>query len=159
MRDIRDDLRQRAAMIDEQIQSAQAQFEQYLEQLKRDHDNRLKDLRAELEAVKVLLNIEQRRHGGAPAPVAAAPVQSAPAQAQRPKPQAPLADFLVRKLGELGPLPKEELEQIAVQEGYFAEGDAQRGVEAVLAYVVKSGHVRQLPNGDFAEVIRLRRAM
>ncbi|HXG77972.1 MAG TPA: hypothetical protein VNJ31_01355 [Methyloceanibacter sp.] len=159
MRDLRDDLRQRAAMIEEQVQSAQAQFEQYLEQLKRDHDNRLQDLRAELEAVKVLLNIEQRRHGGAPAPVSAVPVQAAPAQAQRAKPQQPLADFLIRKLGELGPMPKEELEQMAVKEGYFSDGDAERGVQAVLAYVVKSGHVRQLPNGDFAEVIRLRRAM
>lgn len=160
MRDIRDDLRQRAAMLDEQIQSAQSQFDKYLDQLKHDHDNRLTDLRSELDAVKVLLNIEQRRHGGAPAPVTQVPAQAqAQPQPQRPKPQAPLADFLIRKLGELGPMPKQELEHIAVQEGYFADGDAERGVQAVLAYVVKAGHVRQLPNGDFAEVIRLRRAM
>jgi hypothetical protein len=158
MRDIRDDLRQRAAMLDEQIQSAQVQFDKYVEQLKRDHDNRLKDLRSELEAVKVLINIEQRRLGGAPAPVPQAPAQ-AQAQPQRAKPQQPLADFLIRKLGELGPMPQEELEHITVQEGYFADGDAERGVQAVLAYVVKAGHVRQLPNGDFAEVIRLRRAI
>jgi hypothetical protein len=163
MRDIRDDLRERAGMLDDQISSAQGQFDKYLEQLKRDHDNRLKDLKAELEAVKVLLTIEQRRHGGPPAPAAQAQAQpaqpQAPGQAQRPKPQAPLADFLIRKLGEIGPMPHEDLERLTVQEGYFADGDAERGLQAVLAYVMKAGQVRQLPNGDFAEVIRLRRAM
>jgi hypothetical protein len=54
---------------------------------------------------------------------------------------------------------------LAVQEGYFPDGDgAERGVLAVLTHVVKSGHIRQLPNGEFAlpavmEQIRLRRAM
>jgi hypothetical protein len=161
MRDIRDDLRERAAMLEEQVKSAQAQFEKYLEQLKRDHDNRLKDLKSELDAVKVLMNIEQRRHGGAPSALNAQAQAQAQAQvqAQRPKPQAPLADFLIRKLGELGPMPMEDLERLTVQEGYFSDSDAERGVQAVLAYVMKAGQVRQLPNGDFAEVIRLRRAM
>jgi hypothetical protein len=156
MRDIRDDLRERATMLDEQIKSAQAQFEQYLEQLKRDHDNRVKDLRTELEAVNALLAIEQRRHGGAPAPV---PQAQAQAQPQRPKPQQPLADFLIRKLRELRPMSQEDLQRLVVQEGYLLDTEAERGVQAVLAHVMKSGHVRQLPNGDFAEVIRLRRAM
>jgi hypothetical protein len=82
------------------------------------------------------------------------------AQAQRPTPpQQPLADFLIRMLTERGPMSKEEIQHVTLQEGYFADGDAERGVHAVLMHVVKTGHVRQLPNGDFAEVIRLRRAM
>jgi hypothetical protein len=119
----------------------------------------VKDLRSELEAVNVLLGIEQRRHGGAPA----APMAQTQARAQQPQqaqpPQQPLADFLIRMLTERGPMSKEEIQHVTLQEGYFADGDAERGVHAVLMHVVKTGHVRQLPNGDFAEVIRLRRAM
>jgi hypothetical protein len=153
MRDIRDDLRERANLLEEQVSAAEGQFEKYLEQLRSEQENRLKDLRSELEAVTALLAIEQRRQGAAPA--------AAQAQAQPParKPQQPLADFLIRKLVELGPMPKDAIQRLAVQEGYFADGDADRGVHAVLMHVVKGGSVRQLPNGDFAEVIRLRRAM
>ncbi|HEU4475357.1 MAG TPA: hypothetical protein VFR71_01505 [Methyloceanibacter sp.] len=159
MRDIRDDLRERANMLEEQLKSADAHFQKFVEQLKDEHDAKVQDLRSELEAVKVLLGIEQRRHGGAPAAPAAQPAQAQP-QAQRPKPpQQPLADFLIRVLGEHGPISKEEIQHLSLQEGYFADGDAERGIHAVLMHVVKTGHVRQLPNGDFAEVIRLRRAM
>lgn len=157
MRDIRDDLRERANMLDEQISSAQGQFEKYLEQLRTDQENRLKDLRAELEAVQSLLTIEQRRLGGAPVAAVAPIAQAQPSQPR--KSQQPLADYLVRKLAELGPMSKEAIQRLALQEGYFADGDADRGVQAVLMHVVKGGSVRQLPNGDFAEVIRLRRAM
>jgi hypothetical protein len=153
MRDIRDDLRERANLLDEQINSAEAQFEKYLEQLRSDQENRLKDLKSELEAVKALLAIEQRRLG------AAQPAAKAQAQPQARKPQQPLADFLIHKLVELGPMAKDAIQRLAVQEGYFADGDAERGVHEVLMHVVKGGSVRQLPNGDFAEVIRLRRAM
>jgi chromosome segregation ATPase len=153
MRDIRDDLRERANMLEEQINSAQTQFEKYLEQLRTDQENRVKDLKAELEAVKALLTIELRRHGAAPV------VAAVQAQPPARKSQQPLADYLVRKLAELGPMSKDAIQRLALQEGYFADGDADRGVQAVLMHVVKGGSVRQLPNGDFAEVIRLRRAM
>lgn len=157
MRDIRDDLRERANMLEEQLKSADAQFQKFVEQLKGEHDAKVQDLRSELEAVNVLLGIEQRRHGAAPS-MQAAPSGQAPAQRPKP-PQQPLADFLIRMLAERGPMSKEEIQHLSVQEGYFADGDAERGVHAVLMHVVKTGHVRQLPNGDFAEVIRLRRAM
>jgi hypothetical protein len=154
MRDIRGDLQERATWLDEQINSSQAQFDKYVEQLKIEHDNRVKDLKAELEAVNALLGIEQRRHGSVQAPAA-----TQAAQPQRARPQQPLADFIVRKLSEGGPMSKDAIQLLTVQEGYFADSDAERGVQAVLMHVVKAGHVRQLPNGDFAEVIRLRRAM
>jgi hypothetical protein len=154
MRDIRNDLQERADWLDEQINSSLAQFEKYVEQLKLEHDNRVKDLKVELEAVNALLGIELRRHGNVQAP-------SAPqAAAQpRPRPQQPLADFIIRRLSEGGPMSKEAIQHLTVQEGYFADSDAERGVQAVLLHVVKAGHIRQLPNGDFAEVIRLRRAI
>ena len=155
MRDIRSDLQERADWLEEQINSSLAQFEKYVEQLKLEHDNRVKDLKNELEAVNALLGIEQRRHGTVQAPAAA----PQPVQAQRPRPQLPLADFIIRKLGEGGPMSKDAIQALTVQEGYFADSDAERGVQAVLLHVVKAGHIRQLPNGDFAEVIRLRRAI
>ncbi len=161
MRDIRSDLQERANLLEERINSAQGQFEKYLEQLRSEHDARLKDLRAELEAVQALLAIELRRHGGAqPAPKAQPQPQPQPqSQAPARQPKQPLAEFLIRKLADLGPMPQDTIQHLAVQEGYFADGDAERGVQAVLMHVVKAGNIRQLPNGDFAEVIRLRRAM
>ena len=86
-------------------------------------------------------------------------------QPAQPQPQQPLADFLVRTLGEVGPLSREDLRRIAIQEGYFADGEsAERGVTATLLNVAKAGLVRQLPNGNFApatvlDTIRLRRAI
>jgi hypothetical protein len=153
MRDIRADLQERVKLLDDQIGAAQAQFDKFLEQIKSEHEARVKDLKAELEAVNHLLAIEHRRHGGA------VPAPKAQAESPRSAPPQPLADFLLRKLAEQGPLPQDKLRGLAVQEGYFPDGDAERGMPAVLMHVVKAGHIRQLPNGDFAEVIRLRRAI
>jgi hypothetical protein len=153
MRDIRADLQERVKLLDDQISAAQAQFDKFLEQIKDEHEGRLKDLKAELDAVNHLLSIEHRRHGGQPA------APKAQVESQRSAPSQPLADFLVRKLAEQGPMPQDKLRLLAVQEGYFPDGDAERGVPAVLMHIVKAGHIRQLPNGDFAEVIRLRRAI
>jgi hypothetical protein len=81
------------------------------------------------------------------------------------QPQQPLADFLVRKLNEVGAMSRDDLRRLAMQEGYFAEAEtADRGVHATLLNVVKAGLIRQLPNGNFApatvlDTIRLRRAM
>ncbi|HEX2448000.1 MAG TPA: hypothetical protein VHK26_07425 [Methyloceanibacter sp.] len=204
MRDIRGDLQDRASLLEEQISSHEAQFDKLIEQLKLEHDARLEDLKAELEAVNRLLEVELRRLGTAPAspktpsrePVHHAvhqPVQHAGAhqppqhvahqpphhaahqpaqhashrpQAQaQPQPELPLADFLVRKLNEVGAMSRDDLRRLALQEGYFVDADtADRGVHASLLNVVKAGLIRQLPNGNFApatvlDTIRLRRAM
>jgi hypothetical protein len=188
MRDIRGDLQDRAALLEEQINAHEAQFEKLIDQLKREHDQRLEDLKTELEAVNRLLELELRRLESTPA--ASAPVreplhqaprhdvsrhasQHAPhqpvqhvhqAQAQA-QPQAPLADFLIRKLNEAGAMSRDDLRRFSMQEGYFADPDsADRGVHATLLNVVKAGLIRQLPNGNFApatvlDTIRLRRAM
>ena len=99
MRDIRTDLQERAAFIGEHIKASQAQFEMGLEQLKRDHDNKVKDLRAELEAVNVLLGMEQRRPdavGNAPQGL---PQNQGQAHAQAGKSQRPLSGNLMRRAG------------------------------------------------------------
>jgi hypothetical protein len=307
MRDIRGDLQDRASFLEEQINAAQAQFENLIEELKREHRAKVEDLQAELEAVTRLMEGEYRRLNGAataqeephrasppeasevehrrptepgaehhrrPAPepeqyrrpVAAEaehrrpeaaeaepqrgpapepePYRREPEQYRRPAPEAgpqrrpapeaepyrrpeaaeaepqrrpapepepyrrpvaaeaeeerrpaapqvyrrvpigtapetdqrrppaarapqqpPLADFLIRKLSEIGALTVDDLCHLAIQEGYFAEGEvADRGVHATLVNVAKAGFIRQLPNGTFApatvmDTIRLRRAI
>ncbi len=61
MRDIRGDLQDRAGLLEEQINAHEAQFDKLIEQLKREHDARLEDLKAELEAVNRLMEVELRR--------------------------------------------------------------------------------------------------
>jgi hypothetical protein len=186
MRDIRGDLEERAAWLEKQISSAQAHFDMLVERFKAEHENRLKPVRAEFDAVRVLLGGEDRRLGnGATAlkPQAAQGPQAKHEQAQptqrpqgkspeqpaaKPAPSPslqPLADFLARKLREVGAMPKEELRRLAVQEGYFAEaGGADADLEAALMQGLKAAQVRQLPDGKFAapsllDTIRLRRAI
>jgi hypothetical protein len=179
MRDIRGDLQDRAALLEEQINAHEAQFDKLIDQLKREHDSRLEDLKAELEAVNRLLEVELRRLETAPAaPSAPArepahqvarhtpqhpshqPAQHSQQQPQgqhqpqaqhQPQPQQPLADFLIRRLNEAGAMSRDDLRRLSLQEGYFADADtADRGVHTTLINVVKAGLIRQLPNGNFA---------
>jgi hypothetical protein len=222
MRDIRNDLQDRANLLEEQMSSAEAQFESLVEQLRTEHENTVADLKAEFEAVSRLLEVEERRLANIPSTPAPAPKpqpqprtqvhsprpdQHAPVQPQptaqvraqsqaqpymqgRPQhhvqhvqpdphsqqpqpeplvqqlqPQQPLADFLVRKLNEQGAMSRDDLRFLAVQEGYFDDGEvAERSVHAALISVNKAGLIRQLPNGNFApasmmDAIRLRRAI
>jgi hypothetical protein len=177
MRDIRGDLQDRAALLEEQINAHEAQFDKLIDQLKREHDSRLEDLKTELEAVNRLLELELRRTDTAPAaqrgslretPAHAVhqPQQHAPHQPHpQHQPPQPLADFLVRKLNEAGAMSRDDLRRFAMQEAYFADADsADRGVHTTLINIVKAGLIRQLPNGNFApatvlDTIRLRRAM
>ena len=179
MRDIRGDLQDRAALLEEQINAQETQFENLIEQLKQEHDAKLVDLRAELDAVNRLIELECRRLETAAAPLRAPaheplhqtvhqpqPHAQVPPQPQpQRQPQQPLADFLIRKLNEAGAMARDDLRRHALQEGYFADAEtADRGVHATLINIVKAGLIRQLPNGNFApatvlDTIRLRRAM
>ncbi len=182
MRDIRDDLRARANLLDGQINDAQAHFEALVEQFNQEHDSRLKDLKAQLEAVRALIGAEDRRLGSAPpaskaqlqapqrlpklnkAPPEQPQVQSPP-QPQPQQPQQRIADFLIRKLSEVGAMSKDDLQRLVEQEGYFVDAEsAERGVHAALTHVLKAGLIRELPNGSFApptllDTLRLRRAI
>jgi hypothetical protein len=99
-------------------------------------------------------------------PAASAHEGERPADRQSQAPQQPpLADFLIRKLSEMGAMSLDELCHLAVREGYFADGEiADRGVYVTLMNVAKAGFIRQQPNGTFApatvmDTIRLRRAI
>jgi hypothetical protein len=83
MRDIRGDLRDRANLLEQEINSAGAQFEALLDQLKKKRDGQLEALKFELKAVNRVLDIEHRRVGsGTSAPKSPLPSE----QAQRPQP-------------------------------------------------------------------------
>jgi hypothetical protein len=192
MRDIRGDLQDRASLLEEQINAHEAQFDKLVEQLRAEYESRLEDLKTEFAAVTKLMELEHRRLSNVPSAPKAAAAQPAPQAAHQgshqtahqsahqsahhqsahqpshqpaPQPQQPLADFLVRKLNEVGAMSRDDLRRLAMQEGYFADADtAERGVHATLLNVVKAGLIRQLPNGNFApatvlDTIRLRRAM
>jgi uncharacterized protein involved in exopolysaccharide biosynthesis len=64
MRDIRGDLQERASLVEQQINATQNQFKRLMEQLKSEHDTRAIDLKAALNAVKRVIEIEHRRLGG-----------------------------------------------------------------------------------------------
>lgn len=187
MRDIRADLEERAAFLKSQINAAEAQFDKLVEQLKAEYETRLKNAKAEFDAVRVLLSVEDRRlANGASAPKPAAQPQqkqptpepakpAQPPQAQSPQPapkpvpqrqpQQQLGDFLIRRLREGGAMSRDELRGLAVQEGYFAEAEnADAQLHATLVQVMQAGYARELPSGKFApptllDTIRLRRAI
>lgn len=98
MRDISGDLRDRASLLEEQIDSAQGQFDKLVEQFTREHDNRLNGLRSELDAVTAVLGIEARRLGSIPPSPEARP-QLRPSQPppQQARPDQLLAGFPARK--------------------------------------------------------------
>ena len=64
MRDIRGDLQERASLVEQQINATQNQFNRLMEQLKSEHDTRAIDMKAALNAVNRVIEIEHRRLGG-----------------------------------------------------------------------------------------------
>jgi len=87
MRDIRADLQDRANFLKEQMNAAQTQFQQQIDQIKQEHDNKLKGLKDDLDAVTTLLGAEQRRLGNAPAAPKAQPEGQEPRKPQQLQPQ------------------------------------------------------------------------
>jgi hypothetical protein len=187
MRDIRSDLKDRAALIENEINAAQEDFDRQLHKLKSEREARIEGLRMELAAVNKLMEAEYRRISTAPEPAtpeyrrgqnteesappaeyrrrSAAPVAEATPMAPPAPAPLPLADFLVRRVNEAGPLSKDDLRQLAVRAGYFQDAEsATRSVHATLLGIVKGGRVRELPNGALApasmiDTLRQRRAV
>lgn len=103
MRDIREDLQDRAKFLRGQIDAAQAQFEKSVDQIRQEHDTRLKGLRSDLAAVTTLMGAEQRRLGNTPPVPKAQPQPHEPnilettmqeAQAPKARPRMPLAEMI-----------------------------------------------------------------
>ena len=62
MRDIREDLQERINFLSNQMSSARAAFDREVEQIEKEHESKLKGLKANLEAVNRLIGAEARRH-------------------------------------------------------------------------------------------------
>lgn len=156
MRDIRRDLQDRAHLLEEEMTAAQVQFEKKIEQLKAERDVRIQELKDELNAIGRLIEAEQRRMDGNGA---AQPAQNGAANGMAAgqnisSGQQAMGDFLMRVLTENGPMSFEDLRRWSMQEGFFNDPEqAGRGIQSVLMAIVKSGRVRQLPNGTFAPAL------
>jgi hypothetical protein len=164
MRDIRNDLQERARLIEDQISGAYAQFEKMIEQLQAEREGRVSDLKAELGAVVKLLEVEHRRMANVlPIAPQAAAQQSAPQQIVPP--QISLSEFILRKLNDIGPMSKDDLINFAFKDGLFADVEStERAVHAALISTLRNEQIRQLQDGTFAPVtltqtIRFRRAI
>jgi hypothetical protein len=66
MRDIREDLQERARALELQIGGMKAFFEQQVQQLKKERENKLTALKSELETVNTVLRSERQRAGQPP---------------------------------------------------------------------------------------------
>jgi hypothetical protein len=119
MRDIRGDLQDRAALLEEQINAQETQFDQLIEQLKREHDTRLEDFRAELDAINRLMELELRRLETAPSsqrPQAHEPVSQVVHQPHQhvqpqPQPQVPHQHIQAQARAQPQPQPQRQPQQ------------------------------------------------
>jgi hypothetical protein len=66
IRDIRSDLEERAKLIEDETRRTTAHFDKKFEELRREQDARLAELKAELAALSVLLESERRRMASGP---------------------------------------------------------------------------------------------
>ena len=63
MRDIREDLQEQVELVKQQINAEQNRFEKLLKQLSSEQDSKVRYVKAELETVKSVIEIEHRRLG------------------------------------------------------------------------------------------------
>lgn len=98
MRDIREDLQDRASFLRREMDAAKTQYETSVNQIKKEHASRLEGLKSALDAVNTVMGAEQRRLGDTLS-VSHAPPQppeDRPQQPQPPKARArtPLAEMI-----------------------------------------------------------------
>ena len=152
MRDIRNDLKERANLIDEQIKVAYAHFENAIQQLKTEREAKIADLQSAIAMIAKLMEFEERFLANVSPPAA-------------PSPLLALADLFMRRLNETGQLSKKELVDLAVKEGFFPDAEhASQGVHPMLVNMLRSELIRELPDGTLApptlsQTIKLRRVV
>lgn len=127
-----------------------AQFDKIIEQLQGEREGRVSELKAELSALGRLMDVEHRRMANV------LPLQTPP--------QISLADFILQRLSEIGPMSKDDLVNLVLKEGLFDDVEsADRAVHTTLLNIIRSEHLRQLHDGTFVpntvpQAVRLRRA-
>jgi hypothetical protein len=152
MRDIRSDLQERATLIDHQIKSAYAQFESSIQQLEKERDAKVGELKTALVMIARLIEFEDRQMSKASPAVSGSPLVA-------------LADRFMQTLENAGQMSRDELIGMAVKEGFFPDAQAAtQGVFPMLTSLLRSEVIRELPNGNFApptisQTIKLRRVV
>jgi hypothetical protein len=152
MRDIRSDLQERATLIDGEIRAAYAYFEKAIQQLQSERDARIGGLKSDLALIAKFMEFEERYLSDSSPAVPTSPLVA-------------LADRFMRKLSDTGPMSREELVDMAVKEGLFPDAEsAVQGVHPMLASLLRSELIRELPNGTYApptmsQAIKLRRVV
>ena len=152
MRDIRSDLQERATLIDDQIRAAVAHFDKTIQQLQRERDARIADLKAGLAMIAKFMEFEERFLHNTPPVVPASPLVA-------------LADLFMKKLNDAGQMSKKELIDMAVKESFFPDAEtAAQGVHPMLVTMLKSELIREVSDGTymaptFSQMIKLRRAV
>ena len=101
MRDILDDLQERANLIAEQISTARGQFDRHIEQLRHEQKTMLEDLRSALDSVHTVIGIEGRRFESSVSG-AKAETHINPPSHHQVQPRQPLSDDLIRKVASVG---------------------------------------------------------
>jgi hypothetical protein len=152
MRDIRNDLKERANLIDEQIKVAYAHFENAIQQLKTEREAKIADLQSGIAMIAKFMEFEERFLANVSPPAA-------------PSPLLALADLFMRRLNETGQLSKKELVDLAAKEGFFPDAEhASQGVHPMLVNMLRSELIRELSDGTLApptlsQTIKLRRVV
>jgi hypothetical protein len=78
------------------MSAAQDQFDKLIDQLKREHEARLIGLKSELDTVRMVIGIEDRRAGSSP-PASNIQSEVRPPHQSRPQPGQSHPDSLIRK--------------------------------------------------------------
>jgi hypothetical protein len=149
MRDIRSDLQERATLVDENIRSAYARFEEAVRQFELERDEKIGELRSDLAVIEKFLELEQRfsdswsAQSHLPLEITLSPEVKSPLLS--------LAESFLRMLNERGPMAKHELIEFAVRDGYFADAElALQSVHPMLVNMLRSEQIREVRNGVFA---------
>jgi hypothetical protein len=137
MRDITTDLKERLTAAELHKTRLNAEFETERRALEGRYRQRVAAIESEVVALKSLLDIETRRLRGDGRKASG--------------PSLPIGDFFVQTLLTAGPKTKEELRDLAIQAGYFHEGDVPgRSSHATIINLLRSGKVRETGTGHIS---------
>lgn len=128
LRDIRPDLRDRLNLLETDVSQARAEFDRQLAELQTNFQKVIKENTNQIEALKALIDAEDRRMGGGLPTVH---------QEAKPLPATPLGEFLLERIKERE-RTKEELKQIAIEAGYFSDPEkAGRSIHATVVNLLR----------------------
>jgi hypothetical protein len=133
MRDIRNDLRERLAELDGRKGDELATYADECRRLQQAHMEKMGAIDRERDALKKLLEIEDRR------------ALAMPALKFGSAPKVPLADFLIAKVQTSAPIEKDALREAADEAGYTDH----RAFHTTLLNITRKGRLSQDSSGRY----------